>query len=775
MKRFFTLSLLVIILSIPSVSHAGKMDLMLKMAMDKPTVGKAMLGKSLSMIDGVQRVDILIKSSDVDMTRVAIEDAGGRVGSVIGDIMTASVPMDFLSKMEKLDEVEKVEASEALRPLMDSARQNTGVSTLQSGYGGTTYDGTNVIVGVIDTGIDYKNDDFKDSSGNSRVQYMRFQTAKSDSMSVVECAHDKIIDDDCSQIPTTNDSLSSHGTHVTGSAAGSDSTYTGMAPNADIMFVRNSYYDDTTESGDSTFSAGVLDGVMEIFKKADILDKPAVINISQGTHIGAHDDTSLLEQGIDNAVNGEYVSGGKSYGRAVVAAAGNENIVADVLGIASSLAGGIHVGFNVPSGSSYARRLWVLQISTTSGVYAPGRTPLIIDAWFGSGESDNCKLAANVYPFSDAMGGSTTTSDAVLGTGDIALSSDNVSNSIQSSDKKVGIITSSDSSDSQNNKPRMLIAYGPGDSGSWSDIQTDASSTGYVLDVIVRANGGACDGNMWIEGGGTYVNFMKGLDTGSYDVGDGGNGDGYKIKNGDSNMTVDIPATASKVIAVGAYLQEKPYGSGTSKWTDSNGVTYDATDIDEDSDAYVNGGTVGSRCPFSSLGPTADGRTKPDILAPGDPVISTMASGYSLASDSPLKVDSNHFKLQGTSQASPQVAGFVALLFQKNNKLTADEVKTAITGTAASAMVVGKADNSNGYGKLDAVSSIDSISADTSGYSGTGDLKTSDLDNSNSSSSSGGCGGMISPSSRMSLPNPVGVIFLMLPAIIIVFRRKRAR
>ena len=52
------------------------------------------------------------------------------------------------------------------------------------------------------------------------------------------------------------------------------------------------------------FTGGILDGVNMIFQKSDVLDKAAVVNISQGTHIGAHDNTSLLEQGVNNAVAG---------------------------------------------------------------------------------------------------------------------------------------------------------------------------------------------------------------------------------------------------------------------------------------------------------------------------------------------------------------------------------------------------------------------------------------------------------------------------------------
>jgi len=286
---------------------------------------------------------------------------------------------------------------------------------------------------------------------------------------------------------------------------------------------------------------------------------------------------------------------------------------------------------------------------------------------------------------------------------------------------------------------------------------------------------------MWIERAGTYVNFQKDIDDGTFDVADGDNGNGYTVGAGDNNMSVGLPGTASGVITVGAYLQEKPFdGLMNSQWTDINGVTYNATDINEPAAAQVSGGTVGQRTPFSSIGPTADGRIKPDILAPGDPILSTLASGYrenyvasyGAGSFDPLQVNDTHFKMQGTSQAAPNVAGLVALLMEKNNTLTADQVKNAIINTGSLAMTIGKvANNEDGYGTVNAVAAINSLSTDHSGYAGTGDLSQSDLDGGGSSGgSSGGCGGTIANHSQTTRPI-FTIILLAMIAPIVIYRR----
>lgn len=752
-----------------TAAHAGKMDLMLRMGLADGAHSKAMLGKSLSLQGGVEMVDLLLKSSDPELTAVAIDEAGGTVRSVIGGIMTASVPVVFLPELEGLHEVEAIEASKRLRLYMDSARANTGADDLQDGsYDGTSYDGENVVVGVIDSGLDYSRDDFMaGTSSDSRVQYLRFQSVSGGSVSITECANDSINDGQCT-ISASNDATVGHGTHVTGIAAGNGggTNYIGMAPMADIMLVRNDF-DDDIEEGTGTFTSGVLDGVDQIFTKSDIIDKPAVVNISQGTHIGAHDDTSLLEQGINSAVLGQYSSTGKSYGRSVVVAAGNEHIVEDALPAdINAVSGGIHVPISVAASDRVGVRFWVLDPSS------PGRTPLILDAWFSQATKANCTVAAFAYP--RAQFNAADTGNAVAELADMAISTDVDSVSDSSPDNVVTISAAVDSSDSQNSKGRALFAFGPGSAGSWNDVYFQ-NNAGYFLDIVVEAAAaGSCAGNMWVEGGGTYVNFMKDLNTVVTSNNVTGTG-GYGIATataleGDNDMSVGLPGTASGVVTVGAYLQPKPAGTTRSEWTDADGTTYDATDINEPAAAQINGGTINQRSPFSSIGPTADGRTKPDLVAPGDPVISVLPTGFSPAAA--VTVDSTHYKSQGTSQATPVVAGAVALLYQKNNTLTAAQVKNALTTGAAAAMGLTK-DNEVGAGRIATTSMMGSVSADTSGYSGTGNLTESDIDGGGGGgSSSSGCGGTIVPAGHASAG--ASALLVLLPGLLIALRRRRS-
>jgi serine protease AprX len=87
---------------------------------------------------------------------------------------------------------------------------------------------------------------------------------------------------------------------------------------------------------------------------------------------------------------------------------------------------------------------------------------------------------------------------------------------------------------------------------------------------------------------------------------------------------------------------------------------------------------------FSSRGPTRyDYYVKPDVVAPGYQIVSLVASGSTLATKYPgNQVGSSYFRLNGTSQSAPVVAGAAALALQANPALTAHTVKGILQFTS---------------------------------------------------------------------------------------------
>lgn len=95
---------------------------------------------------------------------------------------------------------------------------------------------------------------------------------------------------------------------------------------------------------------------------------------------------------------------------------------------------------------------------------------------------------------------------------------------------------------------------------------------------------------------------------------------------------------------------------------------------------------------YSSRGPTADGRVKPDLWAPGIRIRSPRASeGYS--------------DISGTSFATPFVAGVVALMLDARPTLTPAKMKQILIGTAARWAPGGK-NNETGAGRLQAYQAV---------------------------------------------------------------------
>lgn len=248
-----------------------------------------------------------------------------RPHQVVGTLATGEVNLKDLAPLAEHPQVVYVQASRPVYPSLDRSVPETGAPALWYTASGTT--GQGVIVGVVDTGIDVLHRDFRvDRDGNgteegSRILYLWDQAGVGaagfpfwwgDVLSETRYgrafSREELERAIVSGIPPTRDTHG-HGTHVAGIAAGdgssSPSGLRGVAPGADLVIVKTTFYEDT-----------VVDGVRFVFEAARALGKPAVVNLSLGGHGGPHDGSSLFEQMIDALVDRP--------GRAVVAAAGNE-------------------------------------------------------------------------------------------------------------------------------------------------------------------------------------------------------------------------------------------------------------------------------------------------------------------------------------------------------------------------------------------------------------------------------------------------------------------
>ncbi len=105
--------------------------------------------------------------------------------------------------------------------------------------------------------------------------------------------------------------------------------------------------------------------------------------------------------------------------------------------------------------------------------------------------------------------------------------------------------------------------------------------------------------------------------------------------------------------------------------------------------------SIGSLASFSSVGPTADGRTKPDVVA--------MGSSVFLASPSSSTLSSSYGFANGTSFSCPLTAGVAALLLSAHPNLTPFQVREALRLTADRA---NNPDNQFGWGIVNAYQAV---------------------------------------------------------------------
>ena len=125
---------------------------------------------------------------------------------------------------------------------------------------------------------------------------------------------------------------------------------------------------------------------------------------------------------------------------------------------------------------------------------------------------------------------------------------------------------------------------------------------------------------------------------------------------------------------------------------------------DDKGTAWIADDSVGT---FSAYGTTEDGFTKPDIVAPGRNIISTLAStNADLYLKHPShRVNFSYFRMSGTSMAAPVVSGAAALLLQDEPYLTPDQVKFRLMATA-NRNWAGYDPATSGAGYLDAYAAV---------------------------------------------------------------------
>ncbi|UTW64475.1 S8 family peptidase [bacterium SCSIO 12741] len=585
---------------------------------------------SIQAVDGEEWIGVTLLT-DENFNPNDINALQGQVGSELGEIVTVRVPVKNLDGLKRIAGIRYIEVDMPVEAKLDKALPACNVPQVHDGTGlSAKYSGKGVVVGVIDYGFDFTHPTFLDTSGNSlRVKRAWIMGDQTGTPPAGQIAGSEITDPDTLwDYGGTTDG--SHGTHVAGIAGGSgypDGDYTGVAYESDLVLVEL----------DNSGSSEIINGIKYIFDYAAAQGKPAVVNMSLGSHLGPHDGTSLLDQAIDNMVGP---------GKIVVGASGNEGSTQ------------LHIGHSFGSGDTV--NTWPALNEGTVGA-------TVIDIWGEKNES-----------FSIAIGVIDTSGSILGSTGWITVTDTTYD----------GLMD--DQGDTAAFEVAMVRKNGINDKPS-ARIEMYSNSSEYFLVMgITGPNGKKVD--LWNHG--------TGLGAGFYDFVPFTPAP-FNLTAGDTLSTMgEIGGTAKDIITVGAYTSKTHY-----------------TNIFGQSDTVGEG--EGELALFSSLGPTADGRVKPDITAPGHLVVSAVNSydqeylrggpyeGHLVDSVTDGTDTWYYGQMSGTSMATPMTTGIIALWLQADENLDPNGIKDLLNGHSIKDQHTGSipsgGNNFWGRGKIDAL------------------------------------------------------------------------
>jgi len=338
-----------------------------------PSVGPAQSGRefaesirgliAVDMRPGIPVVDVVLHSTG---RNAALVSAGAHVLARVGNLVAAQVPINAIGRLASAEGVDWIQAARLLESVNDLGRAAIGADVVQGSLG---LDGSGVVVGVIDTGIDVFHQDFRNPDGTTRIMFLLDGSVDANlGMPGIQPTEFNEAEINAALLAgppfaSQDTDVVGHGSHVAGTAAGDGSatgpgsaaagTFAGVAPGALIIAV------DTQVASGGLSTATIIDGLAFVDEKAAVLGLPWVANLSLGGHaFAAHDGTSPIELAID-ALVGPGVPG-----KAVVVAAGNDG------------ARQIHASGVVPAADPGVDTI-ALNFSVPVGM-----TGIILDVWY---------------------------------------------------------------------------------------------------------------------------------------------------------------------------------------------------------------------------------------------------------------------------------------------------------------------------------------------------------------------------------------------------------
>ena len=250
--------------------------------------------------------ELIVKYSG---TLEAVRQTARSVTELLNGYAVIVIEEERIGQLAQLPEVEFIEKPKKLYFQTDVGRQVSCIDIVQDMP--LSLRGKGTLIGIVDSGIDYENAEFRNEDGTTRIVSLCDQTVNGrppagylagteytrEQIDAALATEDKEVR---RQMVKTSD-VSGHGTAVAGIAAGNGRgsegrRFRGAAPEAELIIVKMG----APREGGFPRTTELMRGVDYIVRKAVELRRPVAINISFGNTYGSHDGTSLVERFLND-------------------------------------------------------------------------------------------------------------------------------------------------------------------------------------------------------------------------------------------------------------------------------------------------------------------------------------------------------------------------------------------------------------------------------------------------------------------------------------------
>ena len=595
--------------------------------------------QSVATARGTEPVDeeyvlALVKLTDGDVT--ALTRRGCRIVDSMGTVYVALLPVSQLAPLSLDQRVVRMEANPLSRPLTDVTRKVVGADLASQGVQlPQAYTGRGVVVGVCDVGLDFTNPMFNDANGQTRIrQAWDIYTGENTGYAgfgTLYTTPEQLV-----EARGTCDSTRFHGTHVAAIAAGSAvGGYQGIASEADIVM-----------------SLTHLNGCTDEQKTALINSVNATL--SDDTADPLIRDVVNKKLTLSNAMEALAVKHVVDYAKAH----GQPCVVNCSFGAQQTLATDYSLQEELMNSLTGPGRI----IVCSAGNYSDGilhhvkqaHTRMNERMWLKSSLTPTITLRSagrfTLKLLPDIEGADTLrlTSEAIVGAGDDGyevsadINNDNVLDKFRVEARAYTLSST------------PLTAF-------TVTLRLPTPTRAYTTPSFAIVIEG--DAEVEVMGASNAATFNR------------LNATGY-AKN--APYTVTVPAAFKDMIAVGLTSHRDSVTN-----IEGNRITYE-----------YNNNALGTVVSWSGTGPTLEGRTKPDVVAPGHNIVSAFngncqpadlsaSKRAQLVAKERIANKDYYWKAEsGTSMAAPVVTGTVALWLQANPQLTPGDVKAILAITA---------------------------------------------------------------------------------------------